>query len=97
MTVDERTVRVDLGGELDALNTGAFMTAFHQVLATSDAALIEFDVNRLTFLDSAGVQALIECQTAACARGRRLALRDPMPIVHQVLTITGLLDDLGLR
>lgn len=97
VTVDERTVRLDLVGELDAPNTTALVTAFDRILATTRTEVIAFDVSQLTFLDSAGVQALVECQNAAGAQGRRLVLRDPLPIVRQILTITELLGDFGLR
>ncbi|MFI1994818.1 STAS domain-containing protein [Actinoplanes sp. NPDC020271] len=97
MTVDDRTVRVDLAGELDGPNTAALVAAFDQVMTASGAALITLGLSRLTFVDSAGLQALVECRQAAAAAGRRLELRDPLPIVRQVLTITELLDDFGLE
>lgn len=95
--VDDRTVRLTLDGELDGPNTTAFVTAFHQLLASTAAEVIAYDASRLTFLDSAGVQALVECQKVAAATNRRMVLRDPTPIVRQVLVITQLLNDFGLR
>ncbi|BCY11243.1 STAS domain-containing protein [Actinoplanes sp. L3-i22] len=97
VAVDGRTVRIDLDGELDTPNTAAFVTAFHQILADTAAPLIELGASHLTFLDSAGVQALVECKKAASVAGRDVLVRDPVPIVHQVLAITELLGDFGLE
>ena len=50
---------------------------------------VTFDVDGLRFMDAAGLGVLVRVRRSIGQRGRVL-LRDPVPIVRRVLSLTGL-------
>jgi anti-anti-sigma factor len=88
--------RVSLFGEVDAVNTGRLHREVAEVLADRRPSAVEIDLRGVTFLDSAGIRALLICRQEAARQGCALTLADPQPAVHQVLRITGLLQHFGL-
>ena len=54
------------------------------------------DVSGVTFLDAAGIEALLRCQADARQLECRLFLTDPTPMTYRVLQIAGLLEQFGL-
>jgi anti-sigma B factor antagonist len=67
---------------VDALETGA------------DPVVV--DLSQVPFLDSSGVRALLQARNVALDRRARLTVRDPQPIVAQVLRLTNVAPLLGL-
>ena len=88
--------RVSLLGEVDAANAGPLQRKVIEVLADRRPSAVEIDLRGVTFLDSAGIRALLVCREEAARQGCALTLADPQPAVHQVLRITGLLPHFGL-
>ncbi len=54
------------------------------------------DLSGLTFIDTTGMQFLIEAQREADANGHRLVMRNPSARVRATLRISGLLSHLRL-
>lgn len=85
-----------LVGELD----GAEIARLHDMAAAalSDGVprLVAIDAGDLSFVDSAGIRALLTVRESVLAAGAELRLDRAHEAVHQVLRITGLLDLFGL-
>jgi anti-sigma B factor antagonist len=77
-----------LGGECDVATAGRLRAALGRT-ATQPAHLVIADLSGLTFLDSAGIHALIDAHQALAAAGKQLVLACPPPIVARMLTLTG--------
>ena len=54
------------------------------------------DLHGVTFLDAAGIRALVLCQADARQVDCQITLTQPQPVVYRVLEITGLLAHFGL-
>jgi anti-anti-sigma factor len=93
---DTPTQRITVAGDLDALNAGDLHQAVNDVLRRQQPQHIEIDLRRVTFLDSAGIRALLLCHHDAHGVDCRLTLTGPQPMAYRVLQITGLLDHFGL-
>ena len=93
--VGDGTVRVDAAGELDVSCGNQLRGAVHEALETHAATRVVVDLSRITFLDSAGIGALLGALKEARERGATLVVADPTPFVHHILGITGLLDAFG--
>jgi anti-anti-sigma factor len=93
---DTPTHRITVAGDVDALNAGDLHRAVIDVLRRQQPEHIEIDLHRVTFLDSAGIRALLLCHRDAQSVECRLTLTDPRPMAYRVLQITGLLDHFGL-
>jgi anti-anti-sigma factor len=87
---------MSVSGELDALSADLLRTAVADVLRRHRPERIDMDLHGVTFLDSAGIRALLLCQSDAQRAGSRVTLSRARPGVHRVLEITGLLDHFGL-
>ena len=91
-------VRVDpdcvvwLSGELDMATAAEFaMTAMGALDGQRELVL---DMSALRFLDSTGIQAIVETARRA---DRGVVLRSPRPNVRRVLELTGIPDKDGIR
>jgi anti-sigma B factor antagonist len=84
--------RLVLTGEIDVSVAAQVVAAGQQVLAARPEQVI-VDLSGATFLDSAGIGALVTVSNAAAdAGGTRLALRPGPHNVMRVLQIVGLAD-----
>lgn len=63
----------------------------------TDVAVIEVDLTEASFLDAAGVGALMDARNAVTAAGRRLRVRGAAGLLLQVLEICGVVDLLGAK
>jgi anti-anti-sigma factor len=54
------------------------------------------DLHGVSFLDSAGIHALVLCQADAQHVDCQITLTNPQPVVYRVLQVTGLLGHFGL-
>lgn len=77
---------VSLRGELDLVGAGGLRAC----LARLHAPTVVVEVSRLSFIDAAGISALVLAYTRATHEGRSLVLRGAEGIVLQVLELTGL-------
>jgi anti-anti-sigma factor len=89
---DAATTRMIISGEIDSVSCDEVRTAVLQVLRTHRPAHIEMDLRGVTFLDSAGIKMLIQCQSDARPTGCRITLTETSHGVYRILEITGLLD-----
>jgi anti-anti-sigma factor len=87
---------VNLAGELDIATAPQVIGAVRSALADGPVDELIIDVDRLEFVDSTGVHALVQAREAARARGASFALRRPCPLVARVLDVSGVSDFLGV-
>ena len=85
--VDGHTV-VAMAGELDVTTLPALADCVGEVM-TEPSTDIVFDLSRLTFIDSSGVNFLVRTDQTARARGAGVVVRSPARHVHKVLDICG--------
>ena len=90
-TATPGSARLAVFGDLDALNDAALQDAVAAALRHHPAHL-DLDLNGVTFLDTGGIRALLQCHADAERAGCRLTLTNPHPNVHRVLHIVGLLE-----
>src|SRR5206468_10856156 len=82
-------------GELDMATVDRLLDAIDPAISHNGDVTLELD--RLTFLDSAGVDAFIEAGRRAAAHGRRLVLSSPSRVALKVLEILGADRFAGIR
>jgi anti-anti-sigma factor len=85
------TARVAVTGEVDLATAPALRDVLLRVLQEQTCVLLDVDLAGVTFLDCAGVGALVAVRNAAVRAGRQLRVSHPRPIVGRVLDLTGLL------
>lgn len=88
--VPDDPYRIELFGELDLATTQAVETEL-RLGERSPAQRIVLDLDRLTFLDSAGLRLLVIATRRSDANGDRLRIRPGSdPLVQRVIAITGM-------
>lgn len=81
---------ITLAGEMDLDHVGAFRAVLAEVCAGAGApASVVIDLARLTFCDSAGLNALLQARLMCGESGRALTLANPGPQISRLLNITG--------
>lgn len=80
-------VAVSLGGEVDIATRRSLLAEVAGRLAP--AARVVLDCSRVTFLDSSGLQGLLEVKRAAAAAGAVFALAAPSRPVARILELSG--------
>ena len=78
-------VLVRASGEIDL----ASAPSLARILAPFDDRPVVLDVARVSYLDAAGIAVAVDHDRRLRARGTRMVLRDPSPLVRRVLEITG--------
>jgi anti-anti-sigma regulatory factor len=61
------------------------------VLHDYNPDLLDVDLGGVTFLDCAGIGALVGVRNAAVQAGRQIRVTHPQPFVRRILEVTGLL------
>ena len=84
-------VTLAVHGEIDMDNADHLTHVLMAALAASRSR-VTVHMAGVTFLGSSGIRALLTAQAQATAVDRRLVLREPQPVVHRVLELTGLLE-----
>ncbi|MEV4347120.1 STAS domain-containing protein [Actinoplanes sp. NPDC049596] len=87
---------VALGGEIDMDNAPQVRQFLTGMLERDRPGRLLIDMQDVTFLGSAGVHALVYCQTDADRLGSRVELRRPRPQVREVLQICGVTEMFNL-
>jgi anti-sigma B factor antagonist len=93
---DARGVVLALSGELDSVSAPELAQVLDEVLAGPHDRVM-LDLNRLSFVDSAGVSVLIKAKRAAEENGRVLVLRRPTEQLERVFALVGLADWLAVE
>ncbi len=87
------TVRVAAFGEVDMVSAPRLGRAVLDALG-GHPSVVEVDLAGVTFMDSSGINTLVECRQHA--DGAELKVVNPAAPVRRVLTVTGLAGILGL-
>jgi len=86
---DDVVIRIILDGRLDMQGTREIDQRL--AFATSTKALrLAVDLSRVTFLASIGIRVLVAAAKAQAARGGRMAIVNPEPMVRKVLEAAGI-------
>ncbi|BCJ52031.1 hypothetical protein Asp14428_35060 [Actinoplanes sp. NBRC 14428] len=88
---DADVVTVALQGEVDVLNVDQVRVALVEALATRPRALV-VDLEKLSFIDSTGLGAIIFGFQRARDEGIGFSLARPTRGVHQILVLSGVLE-----
>lgn len=89
-------IQVSLAGELDSEEADRLRAGVADLLQRHAPAPIRLDASRLTFLDSAGIRALLTCRRMTEQAGSRMSIPRVHRNVFQVLQVTGLLTAFGV-
>lgn len=92
---DGGPVIVEVAGEVDLLTAGRLRAALVAAVRVAGAGRIIVDLGRVEFLDSTGVQALIDGYHTAMVAGGTLTVRGAHGPSARVLAVTGLAGLLG--
>jgi anti-anti-sigma factor len=90
---DPRLVVVELVGEIDAATRTATIDEVRRALSREPLA-IAVDLSRVSFMDCAGLGALVEARAIAEQAGCALYARSPSRPAAWLLELAGLLDHL---
>lgn len=85
------TARVSVIGEVDLATASVLRDQLLGVLHDYGPDVLDVDLGGVTFLDCAGVGALVGVRNAAVQAGRQIRVAHPQPIVRRILEVTGLL------
>jgi len=89
VTEHSQATVVALSGELDADTAGRLRTLLAEQLLAGPSPLV-LDLTELTFIDSAGLAALISGSKGARRAGVELILAGPAAAVRKVMKLTGI-------
>ncbi|MFG1679164.1 STAS domain-containing protein [Nonomuraea sp. NPDC049269] len=81
-------------GEIDLLTAGALRAAIEDTLNAPGPVNVLVDLARVTFLDCAGIGALVAGHNIAIRRGRGYTVVNPQRRVRRVLELAGVLEEL---
>ena len=90
------TVRMTMTGEMDAITARQVHQVVLEALRQHRPTHIELDVAGITYLDSAGIRALVLCQDDARQVGCDITVVNAPARIYRVLEITGLVDHFGM-
>jgi anti-anti-sigma factor len=93
---DAEDVRIAVTGELDELGARPLQRAVLDALRRHRPRRITIDLAGVTFLDTAGINTLIQSRADAEQLDFQLRLSNPQPLVYRVLHIVGLLALFGV-
>jgi anti-anti-sigma factor len=87
-------VVVRLTGEFDMSNAQAIVDRVAQATMGHEGATMIVDLEDVTFMDAAGVRALLKAQRQTVRAGSAMVVRRPLPLIADMLTILGVADQL---
>src|SRR5690348_3227886 len=90
-----QSATVALSGEIEMSVSGDVLRVITEELRRDGTTTVRVDLSAVSFLGSAGLQALVEGRKLAVNRGQRFAVIGANGITRQVLDVTGLLTFLG--
>jgi anti-anti-sigma factor len=86
---DDGLVTLALAGDVDMDAVDTLGSALQDTLHTPDRIAVVVDLARVTFLDCAGIGALVVGRNTAVSRGHRYTVVNPQRQVRRVLELTG--------
>ena len=93
---EDGTATVTVVGEIDFSNADEVSQSIRESVVEWSPPAVRIDLRLATFIDSAGLAALIEGYRAAMAGESRFVVINPTPGFRRVLTVTGLSELFGL-
>jgi anti-anti-sigma factor len=88
--------RIVVTGDVDAQSAAELQKAVIEVLRRHCPRGLDLDLERVTFLDSAGIGALLLCQADARQLDCEITLCKTPPTAYRLLQLAGLLEHFGL-
>lgn len=85
-----------LRGELDSATFPRLLAAFEQAVSGPRDAELHLDLSGLSFIDSAGMRAIIQIEQGARERGLALVVTAPAAPLTELLSLAGLAERLTL-
>jgi anti-sigma B factor antagonist len=95
ITAQSGRVVVEVSGDVDMLTAGRLRDGLTEAVRVAGAGPVIVDLGRVPFLDSSGVQALLDGYHTAMVAGGTLTVRGAHGTVARVLQIVGLDQMLG--
>jgi anti-sigma B factor antagonist len=92
--LDGDTVTVAVHGEID-LSTAEQLEQEMENQAAGEVRATVVDLSGVTFIDSAGINALLKGRRAADEKGRAFRVTGPQGLVRELLDMTGVWDHLS--
>jgi anti-sigma B factor antagonist len=89
--------QVRLTGELDLSTAAHLVEAIRRLTAVDGSGEVALEMAGLTFVDGAGLRALVLAHSAVRAAGGHLVLTGLSPLPRRLITVTGLDDVLDVR
>lgn len=86
------SVRLRPVGELDIATAGRLVDALSAVSLGDPPDAVRLDLGQVTFLDAAGLGALVRVRALLAERAATLVLTDVPPRIRVLLELTGLAD-----
>jgi anti-anti-sigma factor len=83
-------------GEVDMMTVGTLVHTITTVLQQERPQHVDVNLAEVLFMDSSGLNSLVQCRSAATAVGCRLTVSQPQPVVRRLFEVTGLTDVFGL-
>jgi anti-sigma B factor antagonist len=84
------TVQLMVTGELDTATAGRFMQAGRKALSGRHHATLAINLSQVTFIDAAGVGALVAIRNHARANDNLVTVTEPARCVLRMLDVTAL-------
>jgi anti-anti-sigma factor len=91
----ESGITIKLAGELDSATCGELVESFEQLVA-DHAGKVILDLDALTFIDSAGLRAIIVIERTAGERDVAVTIHSPTGPVADLLLLTGIREHVAL-
>jgi stage II sporulation protein AA (anti-sigma F factor antagonist) len=83
-------------GEIDIATVGALVDTIDTVVRQERPRHLDVNLAEVAFMDSSGLNALVQCSKTASAAGCQFTVSQPRPLVRRLFEVTGLLDAFGL-
>jgi anti-sigma B factor antagonist len=96
VTAQAGRVVVEVSGDVDMLTAGRLREGLTEAVRVAGAGPVVVDLDRVPFLDSSGIQALLDGYHTAMVAGGTLTVRGAHGTVARVLQIVGLDQILGV-
>jgi anti-anti-sigma factor len=86
---------LDVNGEVDMASSDALINALREALTAPGLKRVLVDLSKVTFLDSTGINTLVQSHQQACEQNINLQVVNPSTVALRVLDLTGVLEFLS--
>lgn len=97
VTCTERATTLAVFGELDVEAAPMLARSLESFPGEPGAPSFVVDLDRMSFVDAAGLRAFVPSIRRLAARGERLVVRRPSPLARTVLEVSGLAAGLSIE